>query len=142
MPPRPEDLGGVGACGQRDDGLDDPLAGRVEHGGAEGGQVERLAASGSGLALARRQQDQHAGKSRGSREPRLARVLAMPSNRVITVRTGDDTVSAETLRDGIAAIQAEMKVTPEFPEAVERAAAAGRGRRRDCPTWTGPTCRS
>ena len=47
----------------------------------------------------------------------------MPSNRVITVRTGDDTVSAETLRSGIAAIQAEMKVTPDFPEAVERAAA-------------------
>lgn len=55
--------------------------------------------------------------------PALARVLGMPSNRVITVRTGDDTVSAETLREGIAAIQAEMKVTPDFPEAVERAAA-------------------
>ena len=52
-----------------------------------------------------------------------APLLGMPSNRVITVRTGDDTVSAETLREGIAAIQAEMKVTPEFPEAVERAAA-------------------
>ena len=48
----------------------------------------------------------------------------MASSRVITVGTTDPgTVLGETLRDGIAAIQAEMKVSAEFPEAVERAAA-------------------
>lgn len=46
------------------------------------------------------------------------------SSRVVSVRKQpDDSVAAATLRDGIAAIQAEMKVTPEFPEDVERAAA-------------------
>ncbi|PVG81854.1 ribonuclease II [Nocardioides gansuensis] len=47
----------------------------------------------------------------------------MPSNRVVTVRTVDDTVRAEALREGIAAIQAEMKLSSDFPEAVEKAAA-------------------
>ena len=47
----------------------------------------------------------------------------MPSNRVVTVRTPEDSVEAATLRDGIAAIQAEMKVTPDFPDEVEKAAA-------------------
>jgi exoribonuclease R len=47
----------------------------------------------------------------------------MPSNRVVRVRTEDDGVAAQTLREGIAAIQAELGVTPEFPAEVERAAA-------------------
>ncbi len=47
----------------------------------------------------------------------------MASNRVITVRTAADSVSAETLSDGIAALQAELKVSPTFPAAVEQAAA-------------------
>jgi exoribonuclease R len=48
----------------------------------------------------------------------------MPSNRVVKVRTAGDSVEAATLRDGIAAVQAELDVSPEFPEEVERAAAA------------------
>ena len=48
----------------------------------------------------------------------------MPSNRVVTVRTSADSVSAQELRAGIERIQAEMKVSPEFPAAVEKAAAA------------------
>ena len=48
----------------------------------------------------------------------------MASSRVITVRRTDSgTVLGDTLRDGIAAIQAEMKVSPEFPAAVEKPAA-------------------
>ena len=47
----------------------------------------------------------------------------MPSNRVVRVRTAEDGVGAATLRDGIAAIQAEMKVTPDFPDPVQEAAA-------------------
>jgi VacB/RNase II family 3'-5' exoribonuclease len=48
----------------------------------------------------------------------------MASSRVITVRTTDSgTVLGDTLRDGIAAIQREMKVSAEFPAAVEKAAA-------------------
>src|SRR3954471_14100150 len=47
----------------------------------------------------------------------------MPSNRVVRVRTEDDGVAAQTLREGIAAIQAELGVTPEFPAEVERAEA-------------------
>jgi exoribonuclease R len=48
----------------------------------------------------------------------------MASSRVITVRATDSgTVLGDTLRDGIAAIQGEMKVSPEFPAAVEKAAA-------------------
>ena len=48
----------------------------------------------------------------------------MPSNRVVTVRTSADSVSAQELRAGIERIQAEMKLSPEFPAAVEKAAAA------------------
>jgi VacB/RNase II family 3'-5' exoribonuclease len=48
----------------------------------------------------------------------------MPSNRVVKVRSSGDSVSAQEMRDGIAAIQQELKVTPTFPDAVERAAAA------------------
>ena len=47
----------------------------------------------------------------------------MPSNRVVKVRSSGDSVTAQEMRDGIAAIQAEMKVSAAFPEAVERAAA-------------------
>lgn len=52
----------------------------------------------------------------------------MASTRVITVHTSDTgshsgTVSGATLRKGIAAIQDEMSVSAEFPEAVEKAAA-------------------
>ena len=46
------------------------------------------------------------------------------ASRVVRVRSTDDGVAAHTLREGIAAIQAEMKVSPEFPEEVEKAAAA------------------
>src|SRR6476620_607197 len=47
----------------------------------------------------------------------------MPSNRVVKVRSSGDSVTAQEMRDGIAAIQAELDVTPTFPDAVERAAA-------------------
>ncbi|HEY0645235.1 MAG TPA: RNB domain-containing ribonuclease, partial [Nocardioides sp.] len=47
----------------------------------------------------------------------------MPSNRVVKVRSTGDSVTAQEMRDGIAAIQQELKVTATFPEAVERAAA-------------------
>jgi exoribonuclease R len=47
----------------------------------------------------------------------------MPSNRVVKVRPSEDSVTAQELRDGIVAIQREMKVAPEFPESVEAAAA-------------------
>jgi len=47
----------------------------------------------------------------------------MPSNRVVKVRSSGDSVTAQEMRDGIAAIQAELDVTPAFPQAVERAAA-------------------
>ena len=46
----------------------------------------------------------------------------MPSNRVVKVRSSGDSVTAQEMRDGIAAIQQEMKVSAAFPEAVERAA--------------------
>lgn len=47
----------------------------------------------------------------------------MASSRVITVRTTDSGhVLGDTLRDGIAAIQGEMKVSAEFPAVVEKAA--------------------
>jgi exoribonuclease R len=48
----------------------------------------------------------------------------MASNRVVRVRGNDDSVAARALRDGIAAIQAEMGVTPQFPPEVEAAAVA------------------
>ncbi len=47
----------------------------------------------------------------------------MPSNRVVKVRTSGDSVTAQEMRDGIAAIQEEQEVTPAFPDAVEKAAA-------------------
>lgn len=47
----------------------------------------------------------------------------MPSNRVVKVRASGDTVTAQEMRDGIAAIQQELEVSAAFPDAVERAAA-------------------
>jgi VacB/RNase II family 3'-5' exoribonuclease len=47
----------------------------------------------------------------------------MPSNRVVKVRSTGDSVSAQEMRDGIAAIQQELKVSAQFPAEVERAAA-------------------
>lgn len=47
----------------------------------------------------------------------------MPSNRVVKLRSSGDSVSAQEMRDGIATIQAELKVSPDFPHAVEQAAA-------------------
>ncbi|KQY51677.1 MULTISPECIES: RNB domain-containing ribonuclease [unclassified Nocardioides] len=46
----------------------------------------------------------------------------MPS-RVVRVRSTHDGVAAQSLREGIAAIQAEMHVSAEFPPEVEKAAA-------------------
>ncbi|MDN5896189.1 MAG: RNB domain-containing ribonuclease [Nocardioides sp.] len=46
----------------------------------------------------------------------------MPS-RVVRVRSTDDSVAAQELRDGIAELQEELGVTPEFPAEVEEAAA-------------------
>ncbi|GAA1449792.1 RNB domain-containing ribonuclease [Mycobacterium cookii] len=46
----------------------------------------------------------------------------MPSNRVVKVRSSGDGVTAQEMRDGIAAIQQEMQVSAAFPEEVERAA--------------------
>ena len=48
----------------------------------------------------------------------------MPSNRVVRVRAVRDGVAAEALRAGVADIQAELGVSPEFPPEVEAAAAA------------------
>ena len=48
----------------------------------------------------------------------------MGSARIIRVASADNGVAATTLRDGIAALQAELRVTPEFPPEVEEAAAA------------------
>jgi exoribonuclease R len=48
----------------------------------------------------------------------------MPFNRVVTLRTPSDGVLPQSLREGIAGIQAELGVTPEFPADVEQAAAA------------------
>jgi exoribonuclease R len=47
----------------------------------------------------------------------------MSSSRVVRVRARDE-VAAQSLRDGIAKIQTELQVTPEFPTEVEEAAAA------------------
>jgi VacB/RNase II family 3'-5' exoribonuclease len=47
----------------------------------------------------------------------------MPSNRVVKVRSTGDSVSAQEMREGIAAIQQELKVSAQFPADVERAAA-------------------
>ena len=48
----------------------------------------------------------------------------MGSARIIRVARADDGVAATTLRDGIAALQAELGVSAEFPPEVEEAAAA------------------
>lgn len=48
----------------------------------------------------------------------------MGSARIIRVASADNGVAAITLRDGIAALQAELGVTAEFPPEVEEAAAA------------------
>ncbi|MFE6511295.1 RNB domain-containing ribonuclease [Nocardioides sp. NPDC057767] len=48
----------------------------------------------------------------------------MGSARIIRVASADDGVAATTLRDGIAALQAELGVSAEFPPEVEQAAAA------------------
>jgi exoribonuclease R len=47
----------------------------------------------------------------------------MSTERVVRVRRADEGVAAATLRNGVAAIQAEMEVTPDFPPEVEEAAA-------------------
>ena len=47
----------------------------------------------------------------------------MPSNRVVKVRASGDSVTAQEMRDGIAAIQEQQKLSPAFPDAVEKAAA-------------------
>jgi exoribonuclease R len=47
----------------------------------------------------------------------------MPSNRVVKVRASGESVTAQEMRDGIAAIQQELEVSAAFPDAVERAAA-------------------
>ena len=47
----------------------------------------------------------------------------MPSNRVVKVRSTGDSVTAQEMRDGIAAIQAELELAPRFPDEVEKAAA-------------------
>ncbi len=47
----------------------------------------------------------------------------MPSNRVVKVLSSDESVSAKEMRDGIAAIQQELEVSPAFPDEVEKAAA-------------------
>lgn len=46
----------------------------------------------------------------------------MPSNRVVRLRT-HDTAVVTTIREGIARIQAELEVTPDFPAEVQEAAA-------------------
>jgi exoribonuclease R len=48
----------------------------------------------------------------------------MSSSRVVRIRPADDGVTPQVLRDGIAEIQRELEVTPEFPAEVEEAAAA------------------
>lgn len=48
----------------------------------------------------------------------------MSSNRVVRVRAQEEGVAAAQLREGITQIQAEMKVSPEFPPEVEKAAEA------------------
>jgi exoribonuclease R len=58
----------------------------------------------------------------------------MAASRVVHVTSSDDGVAAHELRDGIARIQEELQVTPEFPEDV-MAAAAGGGR---CPADARP----
>lgn len=47
----------------------------------------------------------------------------MSTERVVRVRKAGEGVAAAALRDGVAAIQAEMEVSPDFPPEVEEAAA-------------------
>lgn len=47
----------------------------------------------------------------------------MPSNRVVRIHPSGDSVTAQEMREGIAAIQEELGVTPDFPAEVEQAAA-------------------
>ena len=47
----------------------------------------------------------------------------MPSNRVVKVRTSGGSVTAQEMRDGIAAIQEQLGVSASFPDEVEQAAA-------------------
>jgi exoribonuclease R len=51
----------------------------------------------------------------------------MPTKRVVHVRAAADSVAARTLRDGIARIQSELKVSSAFPAEVEQAASAAAG---------------
>jgi exoribonuclease R len=53
----------------------------------------------------------------------------MSSSRVVRVHTGDE-VGAQSLRSGITQIQAELKVTPDFPPEVEEAARSAAQRPR------------
>jgi exoribonuclease R len=48
----------------------------------------------------------------------------MSSSRVVRVRPAEDGVAPQVVRDGIAEIQHELEVSPEFPAEVEAAAAA------------------
>ena len=48
----------------------------------------------------------------------------MPSSRVVRVRSAEEGVAPQVLRDGIAEIQRELEVTAQFPPEVEAAAAA------------------
>jgi exoribonuclease R len=54
----------------------------------------------------------------------------MSTERVVRVRGADEGVAAETLREGVRAIQAEMEVTPDFLPEVEEAAARGAAKPR------------
>ena len=47
----------------------------------------------------------------------------MPSNRVVRVRTTDDGVAAQAMREGVARIREELELPDAFPQAVEEAAA-------------------
>jgi exoribonuclease R len=51
----------------------------------------------------------------------------MSTQRVVRVRRAGEGVAAERLREGVARIQKELGVTPEFPPDVEQAAAAAAG---------------
>ncbi len=55
----------------------------------------------------------------------MVRVVAMPSNLVLKIHPTDGSVSAQELREGVARIQEEMKVSPQFPADVEAAAVTG-----------------
>ena len=65
----------------------------------------------------------------------------MSSSRVVRVHAGDQ-VGAQSLRDGIAKIQSELKVDAGLRARGRGGRAARRRRRHGCPTSTAPTCRS